>query len=94
MLITYFLAGLFKVIINFLNWILPSADQNIVNGITDLFNYLIIKINVLAFYYLPTSTLIFWINAIIAVFVLSLLIKLTLRIISLISGGLIKTDKI
>jgi len=89
--------SLFSGILLVLNWslsLLPVMDSDITDRFTDFLNYLIPKFVALGYYYLPMSDLLFWIKAYIAVWIVVFTVKISMRLISIGTGGLVKTDKL
>jgi len=94
-MITYYLmSALWQLLVNMIGRILPVADPVVLQKFTDTLDLVTNAFMTLAYYYLPMDAVIFFFNTIIATYLLSLTIKFTLRMLSISTGGLIKTDRI
>ena len=93
MIFTPIFAGIL-VVLNYALGLLPSMNQDILDRLTSFMNYLVPKFVALGYYYLPMSDLLFWIKAYIGVWVVVFTIKLTMRIIAITTGGIVKADKL
>jgi len=93
MIFTYTFTGIFVV----LNWVLsylPAMDSGILDKFTDFMNYLVPKFVALGYYYLPMDDILWYIQTYVTVWISVFGIKLLLRLVPILSGGTIKTDKL
>jgi hypothetical protein len=92
------LSTLGTLILNFLNGsflsILPTANSTITTYLSDSFEFVITNFLALAYYWLPMSTVKICVATFISVYVMSMTIRLTTRIITIVSGGTLQTDKL
>lgn len=92
------LSSLGTLILSFLNnsflQILPSANSNITTYLSDSFEFVITNFLALAYYWLPMNTVKICVASYISVYVISTTIRLTTKLITVVSGGTVPTDKL
>lgn len=94
MIIEAILAGLLTVITWALDKFLPVMDQNIVNKLTQTTNLFVPKFVAIGYYYLPMTAILFWVKAYISVWLVVFTLRVAMRVIAILTGGIVRTDKL
>jgi len=94
MITTLLISAIYQLFSIIIAPILPTMDSAIVAKLNSTVSYIISKFLILGTYYLPIDTIKIVISTILGVYIISFGIKFVLKIIPILSGGIVKTDKL
>lgn len=81
-------------ILNYVLTLLPVVNTDVTDLFSSIMNYIVPKFQTLAYYYLPLDTIFDYVKIYISVWIASFGVRLLMRVIPIITGGTVKTDKI
>lgn len=93
MIFTPILLAIYQLLIYILDT-LPSMNQDVLDKIYSAMNMFVPKFVALGYYYLPMAEILFWVQIYIGVWLTVFTVKLLIKIVSIMTVGVVGVDKL